>query len=554
MRALYESFLERVKEGESVKIYGAGKFAKTLCHLFDRNNIKVDAFVVTDPKENTSELLHRPVIGLESLVYQEDCNIVVGFEKTEDLKKTTNFLISRRVKNIIMVSPKIVDDIYCNFVIDQGSTASFCRGMARRKKIIAYINDPQGEYIVRYLRSNGISVEAVVTDWPELALNEDIPVLPYEQISGWEADGTVILTMNSINWQKTYITKLRRSGFENIILISEKIMKEMKGDYRKLFWAGMNAGFHLVEKANIEKGFYEIENERGKNTYRWRITPWDGYPYTKEVLDFIKSGKLVDAYERQFSGFSYLPYDEVPLCEIQKGDMNIEVYMAKSHKDKRLEQVPLPDWVTPIQVGAALTDKRIAEVCDDTGDNISLKNVDYSEGTALYWMWKNTGGQDYIGLFHYRRHMALGWDSLKKLTSYDVLLTVPTFTSKPLKKFFGDSYILESDWNLMMRYIKEYDQAYYETALEYEKERSIFPCNIFIMRRGIFDEMCAFIFCVLEKVDSFYKNIPMIRKDRYLGFLVENLLSIYMMHNAGRLKAAYTDMRFYCPLEEEGHV
>jgi len=114
---------------------------------------------------------------------------------------------------------------------------------------------------------------------------------------------------------------------------------------------------------------------------------------------------------------------------------------------------------------------------------------------------------------------------------------------------FCEYFVLEYDWKLMMHYIKEYDEAYYETAVKYENEQCYFACNIFIMRRKYFDEMCAFIFGVLEKVDGYYRNLPMVRKDRYLGYLVENLLSIYMMHNAKRLKAAYTDMKFYPCLE-----
>lgn len=81
MRELYEAFLNRVKEEKSVKIFGAGKFAKTLCYLFDKNYIIVDSFVVTDTEVNPHELLHRPVIGLDSLKPQELSGIVVGVEK-----------------------------------------------------------------------------------------------------------------------------------------------------------------------------------------------------------------------------------------------------------------------------------------------------------------------------------------------------------------------------------------------------------------------------------------------------------------------------------------
>ena len=102
-----------------------------------------------------------------------------------------------------------------------------------------------------------------------------------------------------------------------------------------------------------------------------------------------------------------------------------------------------------------------------------------------------------------------------------------------------------------MRYTREYDMAYYETAQKHEKSQIYFSCNIFIMKRRYFDEMCGFIFGVLEKVERFYQERELQRKDRYMGYLVENLLSIYFMHQAGRLKLAYTDMKFYDYIEDE---
>ena len=57
--------------------------------------------------------------------------------------------------------------------------------------------------------------------------------------------------------------------------------------------------------------------------------------------------------------------------------------------------------------------------------------------------------------------------------------------------------------------------------------------------------MCAFIFGILEKVEGYYRDLNMIREDRYLGYLVESLLSIYIMHHAGKLKVACTDMKYY---------
>lgn len=477
-------------------------------------------------------------------------DIVVGIEKIEDMKKIVSYLLANGAKNVIMVSHDYLNEIYCNFLLNEDSVEIFCEELGRRKHIIAYINDMEGELIVRYLQARNIQVEAICTDLLELPLsNDDIPVLSYTEMLEREKDSVILLTMNSVAWQRGFITKLRESGFENIALISEEIMKEVKRDYKGMMWESGSSGFCMVETDNIEENFYVIQKEKDAKVYRWRVDFTKEHPFKKAALDRIRNGKMMDAYENQFPEFGYLPYIEVPLRDVQRSDKKIEVYMAKFHKDKKSAQAALPEWIIPIQVGKALTDIHIAKVCDDTGDNISLKNVDYSEGTALYWMWKNTEGQDYIGLFHYRRQMAMGLDSLETLAKYDVLLTIPSYISMSIKDFFCEHFILEYDWKLMMHYIKEYDEAYYETALKYENEQCYFACNIFIMRRKYFDEMCAFIFGVLEKVDGYYRNLSMVRKDRYLGYLVENLLSIYMMHNARRLKAAYTDMKFYPCLE-----
>ena len=102
-----------------------------------------------------------------------------------------------------------------------------------------------------------------------------------------------------------------------------------------------------------------------------------------------------------------------------------------------------------------------------------------------------------------------------------------------------------------MKSIREYDGTYYETALCYEKSHFYFPCNIFIMKRTLFDEICTFIFGVLDKVEAYYKGIDLIRHDRYMGFLVENLLSIYVMHNVDKLKIAYTDMKYQRPINSD---
>ena len=69
---------------------------------------------------------------------------------------------------------------------------------------------------------------------------------------------------------------------------------------------------------------------------------------------------------------------------------DLHVFMAKFHGDKPLSaDYDLPEWITPIQVGAVRSLKRVADILDCDGENISAKNGNYSELTALYWIWRN---------------------------------------------------------------------------------------------------------------------------------------------------------------------
>ena len=55
--------------------------------------------------------------------------------------------------------------------------------------------------------------------------------------------------------------------------------------------------------------------------------------------------------------------------------LNIAVYMSKFYKDRPLKSAyELPAWVHPIQAGAALTESRIADILDNEGEHISMKN------------------------------------------------------------------------------------------------------------------------------------------------------------------------------------
>ena len=59
---------------------------------------------------------------------------------------------------------------------------------------------------------------------------------------------------------------------------------------------------------------------------------------------------------------------------------------------------------------------------DDTGDNISQLNRQFSELTGIYWAWKNydkIGNPEYIGFMHYRRHLSR--EALASYKEYEII-------------------------------------------------------------------------------------------------------------------------------------
>ena len=142
-------------------------------------------------------------------------------------------------------------------------------------------------------------------------------------------------------------------------------------------------------------------------------------------------------------------------------ESEVAVYMSKFWKDRPLKgEYSFPEWIKPIQAGAALTEERVAEIADNTGENISVKNVNYSELTASYWVGKHAQ-EEYIGLFHYRRILDVDDCDLKRIlqNDIDVVLPYPTVHYPDINEHHK-RYLKESDWKAM-------EQALMELAPEY---------------------------------------------------------------------------------------
>lgn len=219
--------------------------------------------------------------------------------------------------------------------------------------------------------------------------------------------------------------------------------------------------------------------------------------------------------------------------------MNVQVYVA-AHKPY---QMPANQTYQPIFVGAAINGQAPRRYQpDNTGDNISAKNPNYNELTALYWIWKNCHA-DVKGLVQYRRYLALA-----PKQRLDGILTEPEITKLlgqrdvivPKKRH----YYIESNYSHyihahhqapldMVRtviardlpdYLADYDQVMRRTSAH--------MFNMLIMPAAKFDAYAEWLFQILFSVERAVdiSNYDA-REARVFGYLSELLLDVWLDHN-----------------------
>jgi hypothetical protein len=225
---------------------------------------------------------------------------------------------------------------------------------------------------------------------------------------------------------------------------------------------------------------------------------------------------------------------------------DVRVYAAKHIGDRALRSAPvLADWETPIQVGAALTDKRIAETRDDSGENISAENARYAETTAAYWLWKNAK-HDYKGIAHYRRRPALTDAQINELSKgeTDAVLPLPYVCLPDMlsqhKRFVGEAVA-----RAMSESLKALRPDRYGDYARILRGRYYYAYNLVLAKNAVYDEYCSWLFGILAHMESAADRTPEIKTARALGYAAEALTSLYFLHNAAGLKIRHAEKAIY---------
>lgn len=211
-----------------------------------------------------------------------------------------------------------------------------------------------------------------------------------------------------------------------------------------------------------------------------------------------------------------------------------------------------------IHVGRALSSAPLDEtIGDDVGDNISNKNRNFCELTAIYWMLKNVDAE-YYGLFHYRRLLnfsgldrgdfhvlstktqnQFGWTKAGARAiceKFDVVtgprwnvhpIDVPTL---PMSNY--DFYCREhkkSDIDITLDVVRERSQEVYPFVSAYMQSMTCFYGNVFVMRGDLFRRYADWLFDILLEVErrtdiSGYDAY----QSRVYGFLAERLMGAFI--------------------------
>lgn len=226
---------------------------------------------------------------------------------------------------------------------------------------------------------------------------------------------------------------------------------------------------------------------------------------------------------------------------------NARIYVAGSAFDKPLQtQYELKEYEKFIQVGTALTDKRLNTDClDNFGDNISDKNAQFCELTGLYWIWKHAT-EDIVGLCHYRRHFTIpdDWEKRMNYHNIDVILPLPLYVSPSIEGNYRSRHV-ESNWDYMLDYVKENYSAEYNSLSDFFKNTALYsPCNMFIMKREILDELCRWMFPILLDVAAHGGILEDRYQNRYPGFISERLISYFFEKNRDKYKVVFVDKNF----------
>lgn len=250
------------------------------------------------------------------------------------------------------------------------------------------------------------------------------------------------------------------------------------------------------------------------------------------------------------------------------------------------------DYSLPfIRLGNSQSDAAI-NIKDD--DELRPYHVVLSEGAQIWWVWKHLkelGNPDYIGFCHYRRFFGRANSYIKNITwaelpnykpfspieqlsilNADKLDGIVPIAFNPLKdiafkdiakqtKYFSDSdglgftsEVVCKSFELLLECCPEDLRKHVKSAMAND---CIYVCNIFTMKRELFETYGQIVFAACHKLNEFVKNIDISNfHKRWMGYILERFTSCIIHafqlagYNFGICSLITTDGHIHEPYEK----
>lgn len=183
---------------------------------------------------------------------------------------------------------------------------------------------------------------------------------------------------------------------------------------------------------------------------------------------------------------------------------------------------------------------------DNTGDNISSENMQYSVLTGCYWIWKNVKDVDIVGIEHYRRHFIYRNSPIEDyvhtedlindayiigiLQETDFILPVhQTLANTSVYDLYKICFHEQADeivkW--MNRCFKD-SPKYLEAMYAYLSHGNITRANMLITTWHDYASYCEALFGLLDYMKA---NMPVEPDSRVWGYVAELFPIIYVTAN-----------------------
>ena len=191
----------------------------------------------------------------------------------------------------------------------------------------------------------------------------------------------------------------------------------------------------------------------------------------------------------------------------------------------------------PVNGGSALKDEWSLKnmFMDSDGDDvISSLNPLLNELTSVYWYWKNRSHSEYVGFNHYRR--IFDSSQILDFDAFDIIVSKPIYSNTTLS--LAHQYAI---YHVLSDLIACVNVMFDKVGSEWAKgfasymstsHTNLAPCNMYIMKRKLFDEWCSFIFPILfELKGSICSTEDFSKRDNYqkraLCFLTERIFNYW---------------------------